>query len=184
MLTVLIFSIPLLMGGVCGLRSMTGPAILCWTAHLGGLQLNGTRLAFLVHPISLGVFTLLALGELVADKLPFIPRRTMIGPLLVRVLSGGFCGLVLGLSMNTPLIVSALLGGVGALIAAFAGYHLPPLADSRPRAAGSSDCIARRSGCNRIGPLCRFRRISARTHHLCGFPLRRMPFARHPNSRR
>lgn len=124
LLTVWLFSIPFLMGCVCGLRCMTGPAILCWTVHLSGLQLEGTKLAFLLRPASLLVFTLLALGELVADKLPFIPRRTMIGPLVVRILSGAFCGLVLGTSMNsTSLPVSALVGATGAVAGAFAGYR-------------------------------------------------------------
>jgi uncharacterized membrane protein len=126
MLLILILSLPFLMGCVCGLRSMTGPAIVCWAAHLGWLQLDDSKLAFLHHPIALAVFILLAVGELVADKLPFIPRRTMIGPLMVRILFGVFCSLALILSgeQSHLLLPGAAAGGVGAVAGAFAGYQL------------------------------------------------------------
>src|SRR5271170_5123529 len=92
MLLTLVLALAFLMGCVCGLRSMTGPAIVCWAAHLGRINLDGSKLAFLHHPVSLVIFTLAAVGELIADKLPFIPRRTMVGPLAVRVICGAVCG--------------------------------------------------------------------------------------------
>jgi uncharacterized membrane protein len=123
MLPTLILVLAFLMGCVCGLRSMTGPAIVCWAAHLGWLNLDGSKLAFLHHPISLAVFTLLALGELVADKLPFIPRRTMIGPLVVRFVFGALCGYAVTLSVGPAWFPFGLAGGLGGLAAAFGGYH-------------------------------------------------------------
>ena len=33
-------------GLVTGLRSLTGPALVCWAAHLGWLNLEGSRLTF------------------------------------------------------------------------------------------------------------------------------------------
>jgi uncharacterized membrane protein len=126
MLIALILSLPFLMGCVCGLRSMTGPAVVCWAARLGWLQLDRSPLAFLHNPVSLVVFTLLALGEMVADKLPFIPSRTMIGPLGVRFAFGGLCGAALLLSGGSGVSpwLGALVGGVGGVAGAFAGYHL------------------------------------------------------------
>jgi uncharacterized membrane protein len=113
----------LLIGCICGLRSMTGPAVVCWGAHLGWLQLDGSKLSFLHNPVSLAVFSLLALGELIADKLPFIPSRTTPGPLAVRFLFGGLCGAALCLSNGMAWLPGALVGGGGGVVGAYAGYH-------------------------------------------------------------
>ncbi len=102
---------------------MTGPALVCWGARLGWLQLDGTKLAFLHNPISLIVFSLLAVGELIADKLPFIPSRIEPGPLVVRFVFGAGCGAALAQS-GTGWLTGALLGGLGGLVGAYAGYHL------------------------------------------------------------
>jgi uncharacterized membrane protein len=120
----LVFVFAFLIGCVCGLRSMTGPALVCWGTHLGWLQLDGTKLGFLHHNISLIVFTLLAAGELVADKLPFIPSRIEPGPLVVRFLFGAACGVALCLSSGAGWLPGALLGGLGGLVGAYAGYYL------------------------------------------------------------
>jgi uncharacterized membrane protein len=42
-----------LLGCVCGLRSMTAPALVAWGAHLGWLHLDGSLLAFFANKISL-----------------------------------------------------------------------------------------------------------------------------------
>jgi len=63
----------LLIGCICGLRSMTAPAVVAWGAHLDWLHLQGSLLAFFANKVSLVVFSLFAIGELIADKLPFIP---------------------------------------------------------------------------------------------------------------
>jgi uncharacterized membrane protein len=112
-----------LLGCVCGLRSMTGPAVVCWGAHLGWLQLDGSKLGFLHNPISLIVFSLMALGELIADKLPFIPSRITAGPLVVRFLAGALCGAALGITAGAAWLPGTLLGGIGGVAGAFAGYH-------------------------------------------------------------
>ena len=120
MLLTIILVLAFLMGCVCGLRSLTGPAIICWGAHLGWLQLDDTKLAFLHSPIALVVFTALAAGELVADKLPFTPNRTMSGSLVVRFALGALCGLALSLSAETSWLPGALLAGIGAVAASYA----------------------------------------------------------------
>src|ERR1700750_343344 len=100
-----------LIGVVCGLRSMTAPAVVAWGAHLGWLHLDGSLLAFLGNKISLVVFFLFAVGELIADKLPFIPPRTQAGPLGVRILFGAMCGAALCFSAAASPILGAILGG-------------------------------------------------------------------------
>ena len=64
------FLLAFLLGCVDGLRSLTPPALVCWAAHLGWLHFAGTRLAFIHHRSTLIVFTVLAVAELIADKLP------------------------------------------------------------------------------------------------------------------
>jgi uncharacterized membrane protein len=111
-----------LIGCVCGLRSMTAPAVVAWGAHLGWLHLQPGLLAFFAHKISLVIFSLFAIGELIADKLPFIPARTQAGPLAVRILFGALCGAALCHSGAASPLVGAVLGGVGGVAGAFAGY--------------------------------------------------------------
>ena len=44
---------------------------------MGWLHLDGSWLAFLANKVSLVVFSLLAIGELIADKLPVIPATSI-----------------------------------------------------------------------------------------------------------
>ena len=88
----LVFLLAFGIGLVTGLRSMTGPALVCWAAHLGWLNLEDARLAFMESTVATYGFSALALGELVADKLPFIPNRTSPGPLFGRVVLGALSG--------------------------------------------------------------------------------------------
>jgi uncharacterized membrane protein len=110
-------------GFVTGLRSMTGPALVCWAAHLGWINLEGSRLVFMESPLATYGFSALALGELVADKLPFIPNRTSPGPLFGRVVLGALSGATLCAATGCSLAGGAILGGVGGAIGAFAGYR-------------------------------------------------------------
>jgi uncharacterized membrane protein len=121
--TTTLWIIAFLMGCVTGLRTMMGITMICWGAHLGWLRLEGTKLGFLANPISLVVFSLLAIGELIGDKLP-IPPRIEIGPLLARVLFGGICGAVLAKAAGHPWPMPALFGIAGALAGAYGGYWL------------------------------------------------------------
>jgi uncharacterized membrane protein len=111
-----------LLGCICGLRSMTAPALVAWAAHLGWLHLQGSRLAFFAHPVSLVIFSLFAIGELIADKLPFIPARIQAGPLGVRILFAALCAAAVCVSGGASLLLGAILGALGAVLGAFAGY--------------------------------------------------------------
>ena len=90
---------------------------------MGWLHLDGSWLAFLANKVSLVVFSLLAIGELIADKLPVIPGRTQPGPLGARIVFGAICGTALCLSGGASLLMGAILGGVGGVAGAFAGYN-------------------------------------------------------------
>jgi uncharacterized membrane protein len=112
------------LGCVAGLRSLTAPAVVCWAAHFGWLHFAGTKLAFLAHPATLSISTLLALLELITDKLPKTPARTAPPGLVARIFFGGLCGVALATSAGGSQIASAIVGVTGALVGTFGGYHI------------------------------------------------------------
>jgi uncharacterized membrane protein len=119
-----VFALALGIGFVAGLRSLTAPAVVAWGAHLGWLNLHGSPLAFMGSTIALVIFSVLATGELIADKLPKIPKRTDVAPFLARIVTGGLCGACLFAAAGRLPVAGALLGGTGGAIGAFLGYEL------------------------------------------------------------
>jgi uncharacterized membrane protein len=118
------FLLSFLLGYVDGLRSLTAPAIVCWAAHLGWLHFAGTKLAFIDHRPTLIVFTLLAIIELVLDKLPNTPSRTAPVGLTARIVLGGASGLALATGVGISAPVAGVIASIGAIAGAFAGYHI------------------------------------------------------------
>ncbi len=110
-----------LLGLVTGLRSMLGPAAVCWAAHLQILHLEGTSLAFMSYPSVRFIFTALAIGELIADKLPFVPSRKSPGPFIARLATGALTGATVGAAVHST-IGCAVLGAVGAVTGTMGGF--------------------------------------------------------------
>lgn len=119
-----LFLLAIGIGIVAGLRSLTAPAIVSWGAHLGWINLHGSPLSFMGSPITVGIFTLLAIVELVSDKLPKTPARTTAVPLIARVIMGGLSGACLYAAGAALPIAGAVFGIIGAVIGTFAGYHI------------------------------------------------------------
>jgi uncharacterized membrane protein len=113
-----------LLGCVTGLRSLTPAAVVCWAAHFGWLHLAGTKLAFMDPPATLILFTLLAVVELISDKLPKTPARTAPPGLIARIVLGALSGTALAASAGSSLLIAAVVGIVGALFGTFAGYNI------------------------------------------------------------
>jgi uncharacterized membrane protein len=113
-----------LLGCLTGLRSLTPAAAVCWAAHLGWLHFAGTKLVFLDRPLTLLVLTLLALAELIADKLPNTPARTAPLGLIARIVFGCLGGVALATSAGGNLSGAAIVGIAGALVGTFAGYRI------------------------------------------------------------
>lgn len=113
----------LLLGFCNGLRSLTAPAAVCWAAHLGWLNFAGTRFSFLHSRTTLSVLTLLAVLELVGDKLPQTPPRTAPLGLIARMVLGTWCGIALAMGSGQSLLAPAVAGFAGALAGTFAGYN-------------------------------------------------------------
>lgn len=119
-----LFAFATAIGIVAGLRSITAPAVIAWAAHLGWLHLQGTPLGFMASTGAVTIFSLLAIGELIADKLPTVPKRTALAPLVVRMFTGGLCGACLFVAANQSAALGALSGAVGAVVGAFSGYEI------------------------------------------------------------
>ncbi|HWX92613.1 MAG TPA: DUF4126 family protein [Terriglobales bacterium] len=111
-------------GIIAGLRSLTAPALVSWAAHLGWLDLSGSWLSFLGSRAATTILSLLALAELVADKLPKTPNRTDPGPLVFRLITGGSSSLAICASAHQSPVVGAILGAIGSVAGAFAGYEI------------------------------------------------------------
>jgi uncharacterized membrane protein len=111
-------------GIVAGLRSLLAPAAVAWAAHFEWLNLHASPLEFMGSTAAVAIFSIFAIGELIADKLPKTPKRTAFAPLLARVLMGGLCGASLCAAAGKSLLAGALLGGTGGLIGAFVGYEI------------------------------------------------------------
>ncbi|MGI9072918.1 MAG: DUF4126 family protein [Bryobacteraceae bacterium] len=111
-----------LIGIVAGLRSMTPPAAVSWAARLGWLHLENTWLAFLGFAATAFIFTVLALGELIADKLPKTPSRKSSVGFIARIVSGALCGVALG-ATNQALIAGLVAGVFGAIVGTLGGYE-------------------------------------------------------------
>ncbi len=116
----MIYLLAVLIGVIAGLRTMTAPAAVSWAAYCGWLSLADTPLAFLASPWAVGILTVLALGELVADQLPSTGSRKSPMQFGARLLTGALSGAAIGIAAD--MLVPGLVAGiVGAVIGTYAG---------------------------------------------------------------
>jgi uncharacterized membrane protein len=140
------------MGAVAGLRSLTAPALFSYMAtKRNDGALVRTPLGGLASPKVAGTLCVLAVGELIADKLPQAPNRTIPASVLVRAVSGGVIGAAVCAEEKQPAWPGAVLGAVGAIAATYAAYHLRQATDRKsglpdPVVALVEDAIAIASG--------------------------------------
>lgn len=111
-----------LIGIFAGLRSLTAPASVAWAVHLGWLKLEGP-LSFIGSLPSVVILTLLAVGELVGDKLPKTPNRTAPLGLIARLVTGGVSGACITAAGGQGILLGAMLGAVGGVVGCFGGYQ-------------------------------------------------------------
>lgn len=133
----LVLLLALLIGVVAGLRAFSAPAAVAWAAALSWINLDGTWVEWLAHPVTVTILTILAVGELVTDQLPKTPSRTTPMQFGARLITGGFAGAVIGTAWGYTIgglgagVVGAVLGTLGGyearkrLVAANDGRDLP-----------------------------------------------------------
>ena len=117
-----VYVLAFLIGVVAGLRSMTAPAVVSWAARLGWLHLEGSPLAFLGAAVTPYILSVLAIGELINDKLPKTPSRKAPVPFGARVVMGALCGAALG-APSQALIGGIVAGVLGAVAGTLGGYE-------------------------------------------------------------
>ncbi|MGH7284777.1 MAG: DUF4126 family protein [Polyangiaceae bacterium] len=115
-----LFIFAFLLGFVSGLRSMTPIAAVSIGAFVGHIKVEKSFVAFLAESPAPYVLSVLALAELVFDKLRFTPSRKATGPFLGRILTGALCGAAIGASEDL-LVVTALVGALGAVFGTLGG---------------------------------------------------------------
>ena len=118
----LVLLLALLLGVVAGLRALTPPAVVAWAAMLHWINLDGTWVQWLAHPVTVTILTILLVVELITDQLPKTPARTVPAQFGARLLTGAFAGAVIGAGWHHTFI--GMGGGmIGAVIGTLAGFH-------------------------------------------------------------
>jgi uncharacterized membrane protein len=87
---------------------------------MGLLYVGGTFLALMDSGLTAVVFTLFAVVELVADKLPKTPSRKQPLPFVARVLSGSLVGATVG-ATGGKILLGILCGAIGAVVGTLGG---------------------------------------------------------------
>jgi uncharacterized membrane protein len=117
-----IYVLAFLIGVVAGLRALTPLAAVSWAARLGWLHLDNTWLAFLAYAATPYIFSVLAIGELINDKLPKTPSRKAPTGFIARIVTGTLCGAALGVARQS-LVGAAAMGAIGAVAGTLGGYE-------------------------------------------------------------
>ncbi|AFL49603.1 putative membrane protein [Sinorhizobium fredii] len=117
-----VYILALLIGVVAGLRVMTAPAAVSFAAAAGWLPAANSWAAFVGYRFTPYIFGVLALVEYVTDQLPSTPSRKVPQQFGARIVSGGFCGAVIGTASGS-LVGGAVAGGIGAIIGTLGGYE-------------------------------------------------------------
>jgi uncharacterized membrane protein len=86
--------------------------------------LSGTPMRFMSSIVTVTIFTLLAVLELIADQLPSTPARTAPVGLSARVVMGGLCGATIAVAGGESMALGIVLGVSGAIVGTYGGYQV------------------------------------------------------------
>ena len=110
------------MSALTGMRSMSGPALLSLDRRLTSENSLAGKI-FSSPYVTLGI-NVLALSEMFADKLPFLPKRTALPPLIARAAAGAVIGATLYAVEDLSPTEGAFVGGASAIAATYVSYHV------------------------------------------------------------
>ena len=112
-----------LIGLFAGLRSLTPAAAVAWAVHLGWLTLR--RPLSLVGSLpAVIILSVLAITEIIFDKLPNTPSRTAPPGLIGRIVTGGFTGACVSVGGGKSALAGAGMGVIGGIVGCFGGYQV------------------------------------------------------------
>jgi uncharacterized membrane protein len=112
-----------LIGLFARLRSLMPPAAVAWAVYLGWLTLARPLSLIGSLPAAI-ILSLLAIGEIIFDKLLNTPNRTALPGLIGRIVTGGFTGACVSLGGGRSALVGAGLGVIGGVVGSFGGYQV------------------------------------------------------------
>lgn len=111
-----------LIGLFAGLRSLTPPAAVAWAVYLGWLTL-ARPLSLIGTLPAVIILSVLALTEIVFDKLPNTPSRTAPPGLIGRIVTGALTGACVAVGGGQRALSGAVLGLLGGIAGCFGGYQ-------------------------------------------------------------
>ena len=110
---------------IAGMRAMTAPALVShYLQSHPSRKLQRTKLGFMQTRQAAAICKVLAVGEIIGDKLPMTPNRTEAGGLVGRGVSGALVGATLALAQRKNHLVGASIGMVSALGATYISFLL------------------------------------------------------------
>src|SRR5215211_2120960 len=113
------------LAAITGLRHLSGLAFVSYVASRGRLEnLEGTRLSWLRSRTLSHALVVAALGELVVDKLPFLPGRNTWPLITQRIGMGALVGSAIGVSTRWSPGPFATLGAFTGGTSSWSAYHL------------------------------------------------------------
>ncbi len=121
-------------GFIAGLRAFTPIALVSWLAIWGWTPLAGSPFWFVGTTTCAVILSILALGELIGDKLPKTPARTQAAPLGARMITGAVSAAAVCIAGGQPWLLGVVFGAIGSVAGAFGGYHLRRFAVQKLRA--------------------------------------------------
>lgn len=133
------------LGVIAGMRAFSAPAVVCLKLSKDAAAVEpGPWLTLASSRQAAWFWTLLAAGEMVADKVPGMPNRTDPLSLVGRISSGAVCGALVSRSARRNAIGGALLGALSAAGSTFLTYHFRQKLANRisdPLAAVAEDAV-------------------------------------------
>lgn len=137
----------LTLGAVTGMRSMLAPAMTSRALAAREDIDDADEPARTLASHRAQQFLLpMAAAELLGDKMPFAPDRTIVASMMFRALSGGVTAAALASARREPVWLPALIGASAALIASEIGLRLrkPYQSNALTNAALglTEDCVA------------------------------------------
>lgn len=145
------------LGAVAGMRAAAAPALVSAYLHQHRpRQFQDSPFHWLASDEAGSLLKLAAAGELAADKLPFIPARVSLLPLLGRVASGALVGAALSDAAGEPRATGAVLGAAAAVVSSYLMFHLRRAGSTKlglpdPVLALAEDGLALRGGSRVLG---------------------------------
>ena len=120
------------LSAVAGLRSFTAPAILSHQLSRAPADaLQDSAFKYLQKgPVATGL-KLFAASELAGDKVPNVPDRITLMPLMFRATAGSIVGAAVYLANRDKAVTGALVGGLAAVAATYGGFYFRQFLNDR-----------------------------------------------------